>query len=188
MPVPDRDCTVGAFVALLVKDRLPEAAPLAVGVKVSVTGADVPAASVTGNVIPESANSLGTLADEMVTDAPVAFKLPVSEELEPTTTLPKLREAGDTANWPAAVPVPESAMESGELEAFETIETLPLAALALVGAKVTENVTLWVDGSVMGKVNPVTEKDVPVTLAADIVTEDPPVLVTVSDLLLVLPT
>ena len=79
-------------------------------------------------------------------------------------------------------------MESGELDAFETIDTLPLAEPALVGAKVTVNVTLWFEESVLGRVNPVSEKAAPVTLAWDIVTEDPPVLVTVSDLLLLLPT
>ena len=79
-------------------------------------------------------------------------------------------------------------MESGELDAFETIDTLPLAEPALVGAKVTVNVTLWFEESVLGRVNPVSEKAAPVTLAWDMVTEDPPVLVTVSDLLLLLPT
>jgi hypothetical protein len=56
--------------------------------------------------------------------------------------LPKLRLAGDTANWPAAVPVPESAILSGELDTFETTERLPLAAPAAVGVKVAVNVTL----------------------------------------------
>ena len=79
-------------------------------------------------------------------------------------------------------------MESGELDAFETIDTVPLAEPALVGAKVTVNVTLWFEESVLGRVNPVSEKAAPVTLAWDMVTEDPPVLVTVSDLLLLLPT
>lgn len=79
-------------------------------------------------------------------------------------------------------------MLSGELDASETTDTVPLAELALVGAKVTVNVTLWFVESVVGKVNPLTEKAAPVTLAWDMVTEDPPVFVTVSDLLLLLPT
>ena len=79
-------------------------------------------------------------------------------------------------------------MESGELDAFETIDTVPLAEPALVGAKVTVNVTLWFEDSVVGNVSPLSEKAAPVTLAWDMVTEDPPVLVTVSDLLLLLPT
>ena len=43
------------------------------------------------------------LADVTVIDDPPAVRLPVSGELDPTTTLPKLRLPGDTANWPAAV-------------------------------------------------------------------------------------
>ena len=82
------------------------------------------------------------LADVTVTEAPLAVRLPLSAELDPTATLPKLRLVGDTANWPAAVPVPESAIVSGELDAFDTTDRLPLAAPALVGAKVAVKVTL----------------------------------------------
>jgi len=82
------------------------------------------------------------LADVTVTEAPLAVRLPLSAELDPTATLPKLRLVGDMANWPAAVPVPESAIVSGELDAFDTTDRLPLAAPALVGAKVAVKVTL----------------------------------------------
>jgi hypothetical protein len=136
---------------------------------------------VAGREIPESTNSLlFRLAEEIVTEAPLAERLPVSAELEPTVTLPKLRLVGETANVPAAVPVPESAMLSGELEAFDTTDRLPLAAAALVGVKVAVNVTLWFVVSVSGKVNPLSEKTAPVRFACVIVTDDPPVLVRVS--------
>lgn len=79
-------------------------------------------------------------------------------------------------------------MLSDGLDASDTIDTVPLAEPALFGAKVTVKVTLWLEESVAGKVNPLTEKTAPVTLACDMVTTDPPVLVTVSDLLLLLPT
>jgi methylmalonyl-CoA mutase N-terminal domain/subunit len=99
VPVPFRDWTVGEFDALLVKDRVPEAAPLACGVKVTAKEADEPAAMVVGNEMPDRTNSLFVmLADETVTAAPVAFRLPLSEELAPTTTFPKLSVAGETAN------------------------------------------------------------------------------------------
>ena len=124
----------------------------------TVKGADEPAVSVAGNVIPDSTNSpFVMLAEEIVTDAPVAFRDPLSEELEPSTTFPKLSDAGATANCPGVVPVPESAIESGELAAFETIDTLPLAEPALVGVKVAVNVTLWFDDRVVGNVNPLIE-------------------------------
>jgi hypothetical protein len=83
------------------------------------------------------------LADEIVTDEPLAVRrLLVIDELDPSATLPKLRLGGETANVPAAVPVPESPILSVEFDAFDTTDRLPLAAAAVVGAKVTVNVTL----------------------------------------------
>src|SRR5271157_1705219 len=122
-------CTVGEFDALLEKVKDAELAPLVCGVKVTVKGADCPAGIVVGSEIPESANSpLLRLADETVTEAPLAIRLPFSAEFDPTVTLPKLRLVGDTAKVPAAVPVPESAMVSVELDAFDATDKFPLEA------------------------------------------------------------
>jgi hypothetical protein len=144
---------------------------------------------VTGIEIPESTNSpFVRLADETVTAVPLAVRLPFRDTLDPTATLPKLRLVGDTANVPAAVPVPERLMVSGEFEAFETTDTLPLAAPATVGAKVAVNVTLWLAVRVRGRFNPLMEKPVPLTLACEMVTDAPPVLVRVSDKFMLLPT
>ena len=157
-------------------DRFPDAAPLALGVKVTVKEADEPPGIVAGSEIPDRANSLFVMPDdETVTAAPVAFRVPLSEAPEPTATFPKLNVAGETASEPGAVPVPESAMLRGELDASETIDTVPLAEPALVGAKITVNVTLWFAESVAGKLKPLTEKAVPVTLAWEMVTAVPPV-------------
>jgi len=187
--VPVIDCTAGEFAALLENDKEPEVAPLACGVKVTVNGVVWPAASVIGSEIPESVNSpLFILADVIVTEAPLAFKLLLSDELDPTTTLPKLRLVGETANWPAAVPVPESVIFSGELDAFDTRDRLPLAAAALAGVKVAVKVTLWLAVSVRGKLNPLIEKPDPLKFACEMVTVDPPVLVTVSDRFVLFPT
>ena len=82
------------------------------------------------------------LAEATVTEAPLAVRLPFSDAFDPTVTLPKLRLVGDTANVPAAVPVPESAMVSVGLDAFEATDRFPLAAPAPVGAKVAVKVTL----------------------------------------------
>lgn len=123
-----------------------------------------------------------------MTDAPLAIRLPLSGELVPTTTLPKLRLVGDTARVPAAVPVPESAIVSGEFDEFDTTDKLPLAAPALVGVKVAVNVTPWFGVSVSGSVNPLIENIAPVTFACEIVTADPPVLVSVSNKLELFPT
>ncbi len=189
VPAPVIDCRAGEFEALLANDKDAEVAPVAPGVNVTVNGIDCPAVSVAGSEIPESTNSLlFRLAEDTMTEAPLAIRLPVSGELTPTVTLPKLRLVGDTAKVPAAVPVAESAMLSGELDAFDTTDRVPLAAPVLVGEKVAVNVTLWFEVSVRGKVNPLTEKTAPVTLACEMVTGDPPVLVTVSDKFVLLPT
>jgi hypothetical protein len=139
---------------------------------------------------PESTNSLLLrLADVTVTDVPLAVRLPVKAELDPTATLPKLRLLGETTKVPAAVPVPESAILSVEFDAFETTDNVPLVAPALVGVNVAVNVTLWPAARLTGKLfNPLIEKAAPVTFAAEMATVDPPVLVTVSDKLVLLPT
>ena len=174
---------------MLANDRDAEAAPLAPGVKVTVKLADCPAVSVVGNEIPESTNSpLLELADEIVTDAPLAVTLPVSAAFEPTVTLLKLRLVGETANVPEAVPVPESAIPSW-FAAFDDTDRLPLAVPALAGVNVTLKVTLWPDVRLMGKLlNPLVENDAPVKFTCEIEIVDPPVLVSVSDKLVLLPT
>ncbi len=124
-----------------------------------------------------------------MTAAPLAVRLPLSAELDPTVTLPKLRLVGETANVPAAVPVPESATFSGEFDAFDTTDRFPLAAPAMVGVKVAVNVTLSFGVRLMGKpLNPLMEKPAPLKFACEIATVDPPVLASVSDRLALLPT
>lgn len=174
---------------MLRKVRLALAAPLAFGVKVTVKEADCPAVRVFGKVIPESTNSLlSLLPDVTVTEAPVAFRVPLSAEFPPTTTSPKFNVAGVTDSCPCAVPVPESATFRGELDASETIARLPLTAPVAAGVKLAVKVTLWPDVRVAGKVSPVLEKPEPVTFACEIVTVVPPVLVSVSDRLALPPT
>lgn len=189
VPVPVSDWTAGELVALLANERLAEVAPLACGVKLTVNGADEPAASVTGSEMPESANSLFVLpADEIVTEAPVALRVPFKEELVATVTFPKFNVAGETANWPGVVPVPDRARLSGELEASDTILSDPLTDPAPAGAKVRVKVTLWFAFSVVGTVKPLKENPTPLMFACEMETAVPPVLVKVSDLLLLLAT
>src|SRR6202041_3296559 len=95
---------------------------------------------VAGSEIPESMNSaLLSVAEVTVTDAPLAIRLPPSDELDPTVTLPKLRLDRDTAQRPVVVPVPERAILSGELDAFDAPDRFPLAVPALVRQKVAVN-------------------------------------------------
>lgn len=99
VPLPVSVCVAGEFEALLVKVRAALAVPVAFGVKRTVNDADWPARMVSGRLIPDKTNSvLLLLAEDTVTSAPVAFRLPFSEERAPTTTFPKFRLAGDTDN------------------------------------------------------------------------------------------
>jgi hypothetical protein len=79
-------------------------------------------------------------------------------------------------------------MLTGELDASDTTDRVPLAAPALVGVKVVVKVTLWFAARLSGKVNPLREKAPPVRFACEILTADPPVLVNVSDKFALLPT
>jgi hypothetical protein len=136
-------CAVGELAALLENARDAEVAPAACGVKVTVKPVDCPAASVTGKEIPESTNSLLLSVDEeIVTLAPLAVRVPVSGELDPTVTLPNARLVGVTASWPAELPVPENPTLSGELGAVDNTDRVALEAPDADGAKVAVNVTL----------------------------------------------
>lgn len=167
VPLPVRDWSAGEFEALLSKETLAEAVPLAWGAKITVNDAFCPAAMVNGKENPLSANSevLG-VPEETVTLEPVALRAAVMLLLVPTTTLPKSKVvAGLMANWPAAVPVPDRETVRFELEAFERTEMLPLAPAEEPGAKVTPKVKLCPGINVRGRFNPLTLKPVPVTLA-----------------------
>ena len=113
---------------------------------------------VCGKEIPERTNSLLLmLPDDTVTEAPLALRVLLKVEFDPTATFPKFNALGETDSWPAAVPVPESGMLSVESEASDAIATFPLAAPAPTGEKVTVNVKLWPLPRVVGNVNPLNE-------------------------------
>ena len=166
MPVPPRESTVGEPEALLANEAVPDAAPVACGVKVTVNCRLLPAAIVVGNEMPLSVNSeLLRFAEDTVTLVPVALSVAVRGLLAPTATLPKPKLVGFTASCPEAVPVPESGMFNVGFEAFEAIARLPLSPAADGGVKMTVKVTLWPDVSVIGGVRPLTVNPVPVTVA-----------------------
>src|SRR5271157_2656711 len=107
----------------------------------------------------------------MVTDEPPVL-VSVSDKflLLPTWTLPKARLVGLAVSVPCVTPVPESGILSGELDALETMLNDPLAAPALVGAKIALKVTLWLAARVTGRFSPLTEKPAPLGVACEIVT------------------
>ena len=93
---------------------------------------------------------------------------------------------GDKLPW--VTPVPESAMLRLGFDPFEVIVTLPLTAPAADGANLTVNEVLCPAFRVRGNVSPLMLKPAPVVEAAEIVTLVPPLLVSVSDCVLLLPT
>jgi hypothetical protein len=95
--------------------------------------------------------------------------------------LPKAKLAGVTANCPAGVPVPDSGIFRVGFDAFEATARLPLALPADDGVKMTLKVMLCPEVRVIGGLRPVTPKAAPVTVSWDMVTLEPPTLVTVSD-------
>jgi hypothetical protein len=72
-------------------------------------------------------------------------------------------------------------------DAVEVMLTLPLAAPPVVGLNTTDNETLCPAIKVTGKASPLKLYPVPLALAAEMVRLDPPVLVSVSDKLVLLP-
>ena len=107
-----RASTVVQVVALLLNERLAEVEPLACGANFTVNEALFPAAIVKGKVTPLKLNSeLFTVAEDTVTDAPLALKDALRLLLLPTKMLPKLKLGGLTANCPALPPVPDKAIE-----------------------------------------------------------------------------
>jgi len=75
-----------------------------------------------------------------------------------------------------------------ESEPVEVMLTLPLAAPLEVGEKRTVNDVLWPAFSVKGNVRPFKLNPLPLAAAAEMVRLNPPVLVSVSDKLVLLPT
>ena len=154
-----------------------------------VTGTLCPAVIVTGREIPVSENSaLLRLADETVTLAPAALRLLDWLTLVPTVALPKLNVVGAMVSVPGAVPVPESETFKVELEAFDTTAMPPLRLAADCGANNALKVTLAPGLSVRGTVSPLMLNPVPVAVACEMVTLDPPVFVSESVKVRLLPT
>jgi hypothetical protein len=94
-PLPLNDSIVGEFVALLTNERLATALPEACGEKVTVKGMDCPTARVAGKETPLRTNSgLVLVLDEIVTEEPLAPRLPVKVAFDPVLTLPKFNTEG----------------------------------------------------------------------------------------------
>ena len=126
-------------------------------------------AIVTGKVRPLNENAAWfRLAEETVTLAPEALRVPLWLAFCPTFTLPKFIADGDMVSSPAVSPVPESGTVKLGLVGL-VARMLPLAAPADVGAKVTLNVKLCPAPRISGSLTPETENPEPPTFPIDTV-------------------
>ena len=106
--------------------------------------------------------------------------MPDRDAFDPVLTLPKIKFAGDSVNWPGALSLPASAMFSCGLEASERIESFPVMDPATLGVKTTPNVTLLPAPKIDGRDKLLAVNIALDILACEIVTLVVPVLVRVS--------
>jgi hypothetical protein len=188
-PVPLSGKVRLVFEAFEVMLTLPVAAPLAVGVNSTAKDVLCPAASVTGENTPTL--KPGPLALAAETDMLVWLEfVNVSDKLIllPTWTLPNNRLVGVGVSVPWATPVALSGVVKLGFVPFEVMLTLPLAGPLAVGAKSTVKDVLCPAASVTGMKGTLKLKPGPLALTVEIETLVPPVLVNVSDKLVLLPT
>ena len=85
--------------------------------------------------------------------------------LLPTETVPKFTLPGEAVRAPAVTPDPDRVTVNGVVDALLVIETLPVTAPVVVGAKLTLMVRLWPASRVAGRVSPLRPNAAPVTPA-----------------------
>jgi hypothetical protein len=189
VPDPVRVSIVGVLAALLTREMIPDAVPLARGVKVKVSDTLCPAAMVLGKDIPPRMNSeLLEVAEDRIALEPVAVRVAVRVLLAPTATLPKFKAVALEVIRPAGIPFPDRAIDKSGVEAFETIAIRPLAFPPTLGAKRRLKVTLCPLFRFRGNLRPLKLNPTPVTVACEIVTVELPELVNVSYWARLLPT
>jgi hypothetical protein len=189
VPVPLSGTAVGEFGALLVILTLPVRLPAVVGANCTVNVVVAPAGTVAGVASPLTltAPALSPFC-EIVSDAvPVFVNVKLWDFVCPSTSLPKLKLAGETV-YPACVPVPLRATPSDGFDALLAMVIDPVAPPEEVGVNVALSVILEDAFTVTGAVAPVTVYAPPVTEMALMFTAVVPVLLTMIDWLPLLPT
>jgi hypothetical protein len=188
-PVPLREIVIGDVGALLTSVIDPVTLPAVLGPNTALNVAALPDPMVNGVVIPVVLKPAPeTVTEEIVTVAvPPFVRLMDCELFVPVVTLLNAAVVGVAANC-ACVPVPLKGIVSGELTPLLTIEMLPLALPADVGANWALNVVLSPAPNVSGVLNPLMLKPVPDAVAWEIVTLPEPEFVNVIDCGPLLPT
>ena len=151
-----------------------------------------PAAKVSGSVGPLTLNPapLEVACEMLKLLVVVLVMLTLCVLLEPTVTVPKLTLAGLAASEPlvAAPPVPERATFVGELLALLTTDMAPLTVPVAVGENLTEKDVLCPAAKVSGSAGPLNVMPTPLTVADERVALPVPLLVIVTDFVLLEPT
>lgn len=142
-PVPDSGIAMFAD-PLTVSDIVPVAAPVAVGVNVTLKVEVWFGVSVSGTVNPVNAKPVpeAAAAVTVIFSPPVFFRVTVCDAVVPVVTLPKLILVGLAVRSPAVTATPVTGIVKVGLCAFEVTVTLPLNVPADWGANFTVNVTL----------------------------------------------
>jgi hypothetical protein len=149
MPVPVRGTTSGEVVAELVTVRVALRAPIAVGVKVTVTVQLAPGAKVVRLQGTVMAKSPGDVARARLVMGALPVLVRVKERMagEPTAMLPKLSVAGAIWRWDWA-PMPVRAAVSGMFEAEVARKREPVRVPVWMGVNDTWRVQLEATGRV----------------------------------------
>jgi len=189
VPVPFKLIVVGELGALLTIEMLPFAFPAATGVNLALKVVLSPAPNVSGVLNPLMLRPApDTVALEIVTLAvPEFVKVMDWVPLLPTAIDPKVTLEGLAPTWPC-VPVPDNRIDAGEPGALLTIEMLPVAAPAEVGAKMAENEALLPALIVIGMLAPLVLNPVPEAVAPVTVNVPVPAFVSVTVCVPLLPT
>ena len=190
MAVPESETVNDGFEASLVTVKVPVGEPAEVGANKTLNDLLAPAARVNGVVTPLTLYPIPVAETcETVTVVPPLLVM-VSDRvlLWFTVTLPKLNGEVVAASAPTLAAVPESDMVSEGFEASLVTVKVPVGVPAVVGASTTLNDLLAPAARVKGVVTPLTPYPVPVAATCETVTVIPPLLVTVSDKVLLCPT
>jgi len=190
-PVPVTASEFGEFVALLTRDTVPLTLPVAFGANTTFNSAVCPAANVvpatplvTLNPVP-----LTLIAEIVRLEFPVFFTATCTGLDPPMTSLPKFRLLVPSEMVRVALPpVPLNAnVYVGLVVALLLIVTLPITLLEVVGLNPTVKLEICAAASVSGSEIPLSLKPVPLTVALEIVTLDPPVFFSCTDWEFVVP-
>lgn len=144
LPTPLNDIFADGLEAFDVTDNVDVNVPAVEGAKVTDRFTLAPAARVYGNATPVTvkADPVALAAEILTLDPAVLEHVSICVWLLPTVTVPRFMVLGENAKVPTFAPVPLSETFSVGLEAFEVIDSVDENVPAVVGAKVTDPLTL----------------------------------------------